>query len=65
MDSPTSPNQLDALLRYGNDESPWMNSVPEAPPSHWGKVTTKRTHSEAYTKFVLAQKKKNEERNGR
>lgn len=66
MDSQNHPqNPLDSLLAYGNDESPWMNSVPEAPPSHWGKVMTDRKASEAYTKFLLSAKKKNEETNGR
>jgi hypothetical protein len=66
MDSQNTPqNQIDALLAYGNDESPWMNSVPEAPPSHWGKVMTDRSRSEAYAKFLLSAKKKNEENNGR
>jgi hypothetical protein len=40
-----------------------MAYVPEAPPSHWGRVTTDRKGSEAYTKFLLAAKKKNEEKN--
>lgn len=53
----------DARFAYGNDDPPLMNHVPEPPPSHWGKLTTDRKHSEAYTKFVLGAKKKNEEKN--
>lgn len=48
---------------YGNDAAPLMIHVPEPPSSHWGKVTTDRKVSEAYTKFLLAAAKKNEEKN--
>ena len=58
-----SPNLNDEKFSYGNDSPPLMNLVPEAPPSHWGKITTDRKGSEAYTKFLLAAKKKNEEKN--
>jgi len=56
-------NPSDEQFSYGNDSTPLMAYVPEAPPSHWGKVTTDRKGSEAYTKFLLAAKKKNEEKN--
>ena len=49
-----SPNLNDEQFSYGNDSTPLMNYVPEAPPSHWGKITTDRKGSEAYTKFLLA-----------
>ena len=58
MDSP--PPTDDDALRYGNDEKPWLNYVPEAPPSHWGKTTTDRTKSEAYTKFRLRARQQHE-----
>lgn len=57
-----SQNPSEGQFNYGNDSPPWMNAVPEPPPSHWGKVTTDRKGSEAYTKFVLKAKKANEEK---
>lgn len=39
--------------RYGNDTTPLMAFVPEAPPSHWGKLTsTARTLSPQYLAFL-------------
>ena len=49
-------------FRYGNDTSPLMNSIPEPPQSHWGKVTTDRSASEAYTKFLMDAKRRNREK---
>jgi len=57
-----SPKPIDEQLAYGNDSTPLMNFVPEAPPSHWGKITTDRKASEAYTKFRLKAREKNNER---
>jgi hypothetical protein len=37
-------------LSYGDDSTPLISRVPEQPPSHWGKVTSKK--SAAYTKFL-------------
>lgn len=40
-------------ISYGDDTPPLMSKVPEAPPSHWGKVTSQsRTLSPAYVKFL-------------
>ena len=37
---------------YGDDTSPWMIHVREAPRSHWGKLTSQsRDASEEYRKF--------------
>lgn len=39
--------------RYGNDTPPLMASVPEPPPSHWGKTTSQaRTLSPQYLDFL-------------
>jgi hypothetical protein len=39
--------------RYGDDSTPLVSLVPEAPPSHWGKLTSAaRTLSAAYVKFL-------------
>jgi hypothetical protein len=57
---PLDPN--DERFSYGNDSPPWMNAVPEPPPSHWGKVMTDRTNSDAYAKFVAGARKKNQEK---
>jgi hypothetical protein len=41
------------LPRYGDDSTPLMSLVPEAPPSHWGKLTSQsRTLSPQYLKFL-------------
>lgn len=53
---------IDEQFAYGNDSTPLMNIVPEAPQSHWGKITTDRKASEAYTKFLLKSKEKNDGR---
>lgn len=29
-------------MKTGNDETPWVSLVPEPPPSHWGKITSRR-----------------------
>lgn len=55
-----SQRPIDAGLRYGNDDPPLMNQVPEPTPSHWGKVMTDRSASEAYTKFRLRARKTHE-----
>ena len=50
-----SDDQIDADFepRYGNDTPPLMSRVPEPPPSHWGKLTSRgRTASEAYLRFL-------------
>lgn len=37
----------------GDDSPPLMNLVPEAPPSHWGKITSQgRTCSQDYLRFL-------------
>lgn len=37
----------------GDDSTPLIGMIPEDPPSHWGKLTSKaRTASEAYLKFL-------------
>lgn len=47
---------------YGNDTTPLMAYVPEAPPSHWGKLTSApRTASPQYLAFL---KKHKEVRDG-
>lgn len=46
LDGPVSPNSCDDTL-------PLMSFVPEPPPSHWGKITSKsRDSSEQYQKFL-------------
>ena len=50
---------LKARLGIGDDTPPLMTTVPEPPPSHWGKITSK-TSSE-YLEFL----KRNRERNGK
>lgn len=47
---------MNAGFRTGDDSAPLMNKVPEAPPSHWGKVTTDRTKSTAYLRFFFKAK---------
>lgn len=42
--------------RVGDDSSPLMNKVPEAPPSHWGVLTTDRMESPAYLRFFFGVK---------
>jgi len=38
---------------FGDDSPPLMNMVPEAPPSHWGKITSQgRTCSPEYMRFL-------------
>lgn len=45
--------------RIGDDTPPLMNSVPEPPPSHWGKLTSQgRTASPAYLRFLFDQRQK-------
>ncbi len=39
------------LLACGNDSTPLVSLVPDAPPSHWGVVLTDRRKSDAYEKF--------------
>lgn len=39
--------------RCGDDSPPLMSRVPEPPPSHWGKLTSRgRTCSEEYVRFL-------------
>lgn len=41
------------ISSYGNDTPPLMSSVPEPPPSHWGKTTSEaRTASPQYIEFL-------------
>jgi len=48
-------------LAYGNDEPTLMDKVPEPPPSHWGKLTSKkRTDSVSYLLFACGYKKRKE-----
>lgn len=40
-----------------NDDQPLMSLVPEPPPSHWGKITSRpREQSEEYKKFRKGKK---------
>jgi hypothetical protein len=65
IDDRTPIDKRDFDRRIGDDTPPLMNKVPEAPPSHWGKVTSRgRTASAAYLRFVFAAKYK-EVRDGR
>lgn len=42
-----------AIKKIGDDTPPLMNLVPEAPPSHWGKLTGQgRTCSQEYLRFL-------------
>ena len=46
-------DETEIKLSYGDDSPPLMNRVPEAPPSHWGKVTSRaRTLSPQYVEFL-------------
>lgn len=46
-----------AATRSGEDTTPLMALVPEAPPSHWGKITsTPRTASPQYLAFLARHK---------
>jgi hypothetical protein len=48
-----SPRYIRVAGYYGDDSPPLMNLVPEAPPSHWGKMTSQqRTTSPQYLKFL-------------
>lgn len=39
--------------RCGDDSPPLMTRVPEPPPSHWGKLTSRgRTFSADYVRFL-------------
>jgi hypothetical protein len=59
IDDRTPIDQRDFDRRIGDDTPPLMNKVPEAPPSHWGKVTSRgRTASAAYLRFVFDAKYK-------
>jgi hypothetical protein len=50
-DDPLEKHEI--RLTYGDDTPPLMNRVPEAPPSHWGKVTSQaRTLSPQYLRFL-------------
>lgn len=44
---------------HGDDSPPLFNKVPEPPPSHWGKVTTKREQSPEYLRFFFGVKADN------
>lgn len=56
-------DERDFEPRYGNDSAPLMASVPEPPPSHWGKLTSAaRTLSPQYLAFL---KRHKEVRDGR
>jgi hypothetical protein len=51
------------LLRRGDDSPPLMASVPEPPPSHWGKLTSQsRTLSPQYVAFLKRSKEATDER---
>jgi hypothetical protein len=51
------------LVRRGDDSPPLMASVPEPPPSHWGRLTSQsRTLSPAYVEFL---RRNQEDRNER
>ncbi len=40
-------------VTQGDDSPPLISKVPEQPPSHWGKMTSKsRTLSPAYVEFL-------------
>ena len=63
IDDDTPIDKRDFEPRYGNDTTPLMASVPEPPPSHWGKMTsTARTLSPQYMAFL---NKHREVRDGR
>jgi hypothetical protein len=48
-------------LSYGNDEPTLMDKVPEPPPSHWGKVTSRnRLDSVSYLLFLEGHKQRKE-----
>ena len=45
--------ELRRMVSYGDDTPSLMSRVPEPPPSHWGKITSKsRTLSASYVKFL-------------
>lgn len=51
--------------RHGDDTPPLMSRVPEPPPSHWGKRTSKsRFESEEYLRFFYGKKPKKEKAHG-
>lgn len=46
--------------RCGDDSPPLMTKVPEPPPSHWGKLTSRgRTCSTDYLKFLMRKEAQN------
>jgi hypothetical protein len=46
--------------RCGDDSPPLMTRVPEPPPSHWGKLTSRgRTCSMEYLKFLMRKEAQN------
>jgi len=56
----------DRPLAYGNDEPPLMAKVPEPPPSHWGKLTSRsRTSSVSYLLFLENHKRKEAQKDER
>jgi hypothetical protein len=65
IDDRTPIEKRDFDRRIGDDTPPLMNKVPEPPPSHWGKLTSRgRTASPAYLRFLYDAKHK-EMRDGR
>lgn len=58
-DDDDDTRELKARLGIGDDTPPLMTIVPEPPPSHWGKITSKT--SAEYLDFL----KRNRERNGK
>lgn len=52
-DSHIDGEEFQRRIRQGDDTPPLMASVPEPPPSHWGKLTSQsRTLSPQYLKFL-------------
>jgi hypothetical protein len=43
----------------GDDSPPLFSKVQDPPPSHWGKVTTKREESPEYLRFFFSVKADN------
>lgn len=54
IDDRTPIEKKDFERRIGDDTPPLMNKVPEPPPSHWGKLTSRgRTASPQYIRFLF------------
>lgn len=56
--------EADVRMRsFGDDTPPLMTRVPEAPPSHWGNLTSEsRTLSPQYLRFLHSKKERNDGR---